>query len=85
MATDRNLSLQLGTLLGSEAFCGLTFDQSAIQAFIEKNVSADDMQFAAELETMTSGTQYENEQMSASAKIARWTQVRRVARSYGFL
>jgi hypothetical protein len=84
-ATDSNLSVQLGAILGSEVFCGLTYDQRAIQAFVEKNVGADDMQFASELKLMTDGIDVQNKQMSASEKTARCTQIRRVARSYGFL
>jgi hypothetical protein len=55
-ATDDEFAFQLGTILGSESFCGLSFDQAAIQALIEKKVSADDLQFAGELSIMTDGT-----------------------------
>jgi hypothetical protein len=85
-ATDDNLAMQLGSILGSEEFCGLEFDQASIQAFIEKRVSANDMDFIASLSLMTQGTRFENEkQLSASEKTARCTQVKRVARAYGFL
>ena len=84
-ATDGNLSLHLGTILGSEQFCGLTYDQSAIQAFIEKNVSADDMRFASELNSMATGTKYQNKEMTPSEKTARCTQIQRVAKSFGFI
>ena len=40
-----DLALALGTVLDSEKFCGLDYDQAAIQAFITKRVSADDMDF----------------------------------------
>jgi hypothetical protein len=53
VATDPNLSLNLGTVLGSEEFCGLEYDQDAIQSFIEKHVSANDVDFASDLSTMT--------------------------------
>jgi len=66
-------------------FCGLAYDQDAIQSFIEKNVPASDMDFSAELSTMTGGTKYENENMTESEKTARCTQVKRVAKSYGFI
>ena len=79
-ATDDNLAFQLGTIFGSESFCGLSFNQAAIQAFIEKNVREDDLQFAGELSTMTDG----NEKMSASERTARRVQVRRSACAYGF-
>lgn len=84
-AAEANISLKLGNILGSEEFCGLLFDQAAIQTFVEKNVSDNDMEFISELETMIRGTIAENQNMSSSSKTARCTQVRRVAKSYGFI
>jgi hypothetical protein len=85
LATDQNLAFNLGTILGSEEYCGLTYDQSAIEAFIEKHVSSDDMNFAGELNTMSSGVKIENQEKSASEKTAHCTQIRRVAKAFGFL
>jgi hypothetical protein len=79
------LANNLGTVLSSEQFCGLEFNQQAIQAFIEKNVKADDMGFAGTLQMMISGHQVENQQMSPSAKTAHCAQIARVAKSYGFI
>jgi hypothetical protein len=84
-ATDQNLTLKLGSVLGSEEFCGLDYDQAAIEGFIEKNVSANDMGFAEELNMMTEGTKAQNESMSQSSKTAHCAQIRRVAKSYGFV
>jgi hypothetical protein len=83
-ATDQNLALNLGNVLGSEEFCGLAYDQSAIEAFIEKHVAADDRNFAADL-TMTGGVKIENQDKSPSEKTAHCTQIRRVAKSFGFI
>jgi hypothetical protein len=74
LATDPNMTWRLGSVIGSEEFCGLSYDQAAIQSFIEKNVSADDMEFAASLNMMIGGTKVENDQMSPSAKTAHCTQ-----------
>lgn len=84
-ADSMSLALNLGTVLGSEKFCGLTFDQKAITAYIEKNIRADDMSFPAMLTTMTGGTEIQNKSMSDSAKTAHCTQVTRIAKSYGFI
>jgi hypothetical protein len=73
-----DLALALGTILGSEEFCGLDYDQAAIQAFVRKRVSPDDMGFPSSLESMTAET------MSDSAKTAHCTQIARIAKSYGF-
>jgi hypothetical protein len=85
VAAEQNLAEDLATVLGSEEFCGLTYDQSAIQAFVEKRVAADDLTFAGDLNTYTGGTKYENRAMSASEKTARCTQIQRVAKSFGFI
>lgn len=79
------LATELGTVLASEEPCGLTFDQTAIAAFIEAKVPADDMGFASTLNMMTEGQKYQIEEMSASSKTAHCTQIKRVAASYGFI
>jgi hypothetical protein len=74
-----------GDVLGSEDFCNLKYDQDAIKKFIDKNVKKDDVQFSSTLRMMTDGTQYQNTDMSQSAKTAHCAQIERVARSYGFI
>lgn len=83
-ATDPSLALNLGSVLAAEDYCGLSSDQGAIEAFIEKNVSASDMGFASDLQSMTSGQEYFQQQMSPSEKTAHCAQIRRVAKSFGF-
>lgn len=80
-----SLASELGTVLASEEACGLTFDQTAIAAFIEAKVAADDMGFASTLNMMTEGNKYQIEEMSVSSKTAHCTQIKRVAASYGFI
>jgi hypothetical protein len=80
-----DLAHQLGSVLAAEEFCGLTYKQEAIVGFVEKKVRADDMGFAATLEMMTAGQKVTQQGMSASAKIAHCTQIRRVAKSHGFV
>lgn len=79
------LASNLGTVLASEEPCGFTFDQTAIAAFIENKVPADDMGFASILSMMTQGQRIQIDRMSASSKTAHCTQIKRVASSYGFL
>ena len=78
------LSNDLGSILASEETCGLSYDQDAIKAFIDKHVKADDMGFANTLGLMTRGTKLELKNMSASAKTAHCAQISRVARTYAF-
>jgi hypothetical protein len=84
-ATDPNLWLQLGNVIGSEEFCGLHYDQDAIKFFIEKHVDHDDMQFIGDLDMHVSVIESHNKEMSTSQKTAHCAQVTRVARSYGFI
>jgi hypothetical protein len=78
------LALNLGSVLGSEKLCGFKYDQAAIRAFIEKNVSARDMGFPSSLEQMTRGAEAEYGSMSESAVTAHCAQIARIAKSYGF-
>jgi hypothetical protein len=80
-----DIALALGTVLASEEFCGLNYDQAAIQEFVRKRVSPDDMDFPSSLESMTAGVRIENQTMSDSAKTAHCTQIARIAKSYGFI
>lgn len=79
------IALELGTVLGSEAACGLSYDQAAIEAFIDDRIAADDMSFPSTLNTMTGGTEFEIAEMSPSSKTAHCRQIRRIAESYGFV
>lgn len=80
-----DLASNLGTVLASEEFCGLSYEQDAIAAFIEQNVNASDMGFASILQLMTDGHAYSLKELSPSARTAHCTQIRRVAKSYGFI
>jgi len=79
------VALALGTVLGSEGFCNLSFDQAAIKRFVAAKVKQDDMQFPSTLTMMTEGTKFQNTQMSPSEKTAHCAQIERVARSYEFI
>lgn len=78
------LATNLGSVLASEEKCGLSFNQKAIEAFIEKKVSATDMGFPSLLNTMTTGSKAQLQRMSQSALTAHCVQIRRVAKSYDF-
>ena len=83
-AESMDVAMQLGSILAAESVCGLTFDQGAIRAYIEKKVKADDMQFPSMLQLMTKGSEVQDQDLAPSAKAALCAQTVRVARSYGF-
>ncbi|WP_337660101.1 signal recognition particle [Anderseniella sp. Alg231-50] len=78
------IATELGTVLASEEFCGLTYKQDAIVAFVEEKVKADDMGFAGNLEMQVMGSKALFNEMGQSQKTAHCTQIKRVAKSYGF-
>ena len=79
------LATDLGDVLASEEFCGLTYDQDAISTFIESKVKADDMSFTSTLRMMTDGVRYGLADMTDSQKTAHCRQTERVAKAYGFI
>jgi hypothetical protein len=78
-------AVALGEVLGAEAFCGLSYDQSAIRDSLDKNGRKDDMGFASTLRMVTGWTRYQGLTMSASAKADRCNEIEQVARPYGFI
>ena len=82
--SSMNIAIQLGSVLGSEEACGLTYDEDAIARFINEHVKADDMSFPSTLQMMTAGTKFQIEDMSKSSLTAHCTQIRRIAQKYGF-
>lgn len=81
---SNDVANQLGTVLGSEEACGLAYDQKAIEDFVNDHVKPSDMSFPSMLDTMTRGTKYLIQSMSESALTAHCTQIRRIAKHYGF-
>lgn len=79
------IALDLGTVIGSEKGCGLSFDQAAIEDFIEAKVPATDMEFMTTMNMSASVADDELSGFSASQKTAHCAQVRRVAQANGFL
>lgn len=79
------LASSLGLVLASESFCKLSFDQAAIESYIDKNVPADDMAFTSDLRNGIAMGEYEVEDMDGSAAAAHCRQVTRVAKSFGFI
>lgn len=75
----------LGSILGAEEFCGLSYDQAAIGAWVEANVPPEAMDFPSLLSTMTEGGKYQQEGMSAAAKTAHCAGVTRSAKHFGFI
>ena len=79
------LASSLGNILASEDLCGLSYNQDAIQAFIEKKVPADDLKFTSTLTMMVEGSKYNNKSFTKSQKTAHCAQIKRVAKHYGFV
>ena len=79
------VALNLGSVIGSEQACGLMYDRDAIERFITEHVKASDMSFPSTLNMMTMGTKSQIESMTESSLKAHCTQIRRIAKEYGFI
>jgi hypothetical protein len=79
------IALNLGSVIGSEQACGLTYNRDAIERFITEHVKASDMSFPSTLNMVTMGTKGQIESMSESSLTAHCTQIRRIAKEYGFI
>ena len=79
------ITTSLGSILASEAFCGLSYDQAAIADFITANVPADRMDFPSQLQMMVMGSEFNQQGLSPSAKTAHCASVTQIARHHGFL
>ncbi|MEM8554013.1 MAG: signal recognition particle [Pseudomonadota bacterium] len=78
-------AMELGQIIASEKPCGLTFDQSAISAWIDTNVPADDMGFTSNLQMGSMSMEMELTSMSDSLKTAHCRAIERTARHFGFI
>lgn len=79
------LANQLGTLLGAENACHLSYDQAAIQRFIARKMPENDLSFGSMLQMMVAGEKIEIEDMSPPTLTAFCSQNERVARSNSFI
>lgn len=79
------LATNLGTVIAAEAYCGLSYDQAAVAAYIERKVKPDDMSFPSTLQMMIEGSKFQLQSMSPSAKTAHCAQIKRIAATFGFI
>jgi hypothetical protein len=79
------LASDLGTLLGSEKVCNLTYSEIAITMWIDVKVPPEDMSFASALSMMTESTAYGLQDISESARTAHCRSIERTAKHYGFI
>lgn len=84
IADSMSTAVALGSVLASEELCGLSYNQDAITAYIDKNVKEDDMQFPSTLQMMTEGSKFQLQEMGKSQLTAHCAQIKRVAKRYGF-
>lgn len=85
LTDSSEVASQLGTVIASEEFCDLKYNQDAVQKFIEQNVKADDMEFPENLAMAIRVRLSDNSDISSSAKTAHCAQIRRIAKSYDFV
>ncbi len=84
IADSMSTAVALGSVLASEELCGLSYNQDAISAYIDKHVKEDDMKFPSTLQMMTAGSKIQLQDMRKSQLTAHCAQIKRVAKKYGF-
>ena len=76
---------ELGSVLAAESPCHFTYDVTAIQNYIVKNVSEDDMAFGNALQGLTEVHKIVIQSMTPATLAAFCTQTARVAKFNGFI
>lgn len=76
---------ELGSVLAAETFCGLVYDQTAIQAWVTANIPPEDMGFPSLLNMTVMGAELQQKNMSSSAKTAHCAAIIQTAAHYGFI
>ncbi len=79
------LANQLGAILAAEKSCHFSYDMTAIQNFIAKNIPESDMSFGPMLQLMVQGQTIEMGDMTPATLMAFCTQTGRVAKFNGFI
>jgi hypothetical protein len=74
----------LGSLLASEKPCKLTYDQTAVAAWITANIPPERIGFASQLQMMTMGQGMFVDGLTGSGLTAHCTSVAQSARHLGF-
>lgn len=82
---NARIASDLGTLLGSESLCELSFDHDAIDAYIDANVDHSDMGFASSLTGQIALAEFTQSDMSDSARRAHCRAIAATARQHGFI
>jgi hypothetical protein len=75
----------LGNVLANEEACQLVYNQAAIATWIEQNVAETDMEFPEALARNVRVFKRELADQSPSERTAHCVQVRRVAKTFGFI
>jgi hypothetical protein len=80
-----SVAIFLGEVLGAEDFCGLKYDQAAVQSYMDKNVKKNDADFVSLLRMVTGWTKYRDGTMSVADKTDECSGIEQTARSFGFI
>ena len=85
LADSYQTASNLGDVLASEKPCALSYDQPAIQSFIDTHVDADDMEFPGNLSSAVFAANYTIGDMTPSQLTAHCAQIERIARAFRFI
>lgn len=80
-----NFAVDFGRIVGSEAQCGLRYDQTRIQEVVSERVPADDLNFTYVFGAYSGMVADDIAKMTTSEKTVHCTAVERAARSLDIL
>ncbi|MFB2530686.1 hypothetical protein ACEYYA_00795 [Paracoccus sp. p3-h83] len=75
----------IGTLMASEKYCGLTYDQAAITAYVTAQTPAGDLNFAQQIDVGRMGEEFAQKDRPDSGKTAHCAAIAKAAADHGFI
>lgn len=82
---DMSNASGLGTLMGAESYCGLTYDQAAITAYVTKITPKGDLNFAQMIDAARMGEEFAQKDRPDSGKTAHCAAIAKAAADHGFI
>lgn len=79
------MAMNLGTVIGSEEPCGLSYNIGAIERFVAANIPDDDMTFMDSMNASVWAAGEDMQGYSEAQKAAHCAQIRRIALRNGFI
>jgi hypothetical protein len=84
-ASQLQLAMSFGDVLGAETACGMDIDPAKVESFIQSKVDGSNLEFMSTVHTSVAVSPGKFKQMSPSLRSAHCTQMKRLAKSFKIL